>query len=230
MTCPYIYELVRSSKRKKTITLTIRNDGRLIIRAPRRLPQAEIDSFFEKKLVWVEKKLAEGEKQKRVAEKPKQFVPGEGFFYLGDCYPLETRDANGVRQPLTLSHGTFFLNRDRTEEARECFVRWYQRRAREVITEKVEEWSKHLRLLPTGITITGALYRYGSCSARNRLSFSWRIIMAPPEVIDYVICHELAHIKEKNHSKRFWGFLETILPEYRKRRLWLRENDHLLRL
>ncbi len=224
------YELVRSSKRKKTITLTIKKDGRLVIHAPDRVPRSEIDGFFEKKRSWLERKLAEAEKEKKTGEEQRQFLPGERFFYLGDCYSLEVGDVNGTRQPLTLSHGTFLLSRNSLEGVRHCFVRWYREKARAVLAERVEYWSKRVQFFPKGITITGALHRYGSCSARDRLSFTWRIMMAPLEVIDYVIIHELAHIKEKNHSKRFWDLVEGVLPDYRQRKLWLQKNDHLLHL
>lgn len=222
------YELVRSKKRKKTITLTVKKDGGVVIHAPHRLPASEIEGFFEKKRPWVEKKRAEAKKGEKAPIKHRQFVDGEPFYYLGDCYPLGIRDTDGSREALSLSHGMFLLNRNSRDGARHCFVRWYQRKAREVLTRRVGYWSEHLHLVATGITITGALHRYGSCSARNRLSFTWRIMMAPLDVIDYVIVHELAHIKEKNHSKRFWGLLEMILPDYKQRKLWLRENHHLL--
>jgi len=225
---PGSYELVRSKKRKKTITLTVKRDGKVVIYAPYRTPVTEIDGFFESKKTWVRDKLAEQERRSGTEGKEKQFVSGELFLYLGDFYALEIRDMNGARQPLVLSYGMFLLNKDRVEAAREHFVRWYRKRAAEVIAERLGRWSKRLQLAPEGITITGAQHRYGSCSSKNRLSFSWRIVMAPYEVIDYVIVHELAHIKEKNHSRRFWDVVVSILPDYRKQRGWLRENNHLM--
>ena len=71
---------------------------------------------------------------------------------------------------------------------------------------------------PTGIKITGAKTRWGSCSSKNSINFSWRLVMADDEIIDYVIVHELAHIKELNHSPRFWAVVEGTLPDYKSRR------------
>mgnify|MGYP003830170425 FL=1 len=220
--------MVRSKKRKKTITLTVRQDGKIVIHAPYRTPMKEIDGFFESKKAWVQDKLAEQERRKGAEGEKKQFAPGELFLYLGDFYPLEIRDTDGAHQPLVLLYGVFLLDRDKVETAREHFVRWYRKRAGEVIAERLGRWIRHLQLVPEGITITGAQHRYGSCSSKNRLSFSWRLIMAPYEVIDYVIVHELAHIKEKNHSRRFWDVVASVFPDYRKQRGWLRENNHLM--
>ncbi|MBM4351392.1 MAG: M48 family metallopeptidase, partial [Deltaproteobacteria bacterium] len=118
---------------------------------------------------------------------------------------------------------------DHIEEARDLFVRWYKGEAKETIARRVDYYSHRMHLSPKGIKITSAQSRWGSCSRDNRLSFSWRMIMAPLNVIDYILIHELAHIKEKNHSGRFWNYLESFLPDYRKHRLWLKENGPRLR-
>jgi predicted metal-dependent hydrolase len=222
------YELVRSAGRKRTLTLQVKEDGRIVLLVPERISRAEADGFFRKKEAWIREKL----KERREAPFPprggKEFRSGEEFLYHGEAYPLEIVET-GSRQPLVLSRGRFVMRPDRQDKAREVFAGWYRERAREELTERVGHYAGRTGLMPTGLTISGASSRYGSCSAANRLSLSWRIIMAPYPVVDYVILHELAHIKEKNHSKRFWGFLESLLPEYRERRRWLREHTHLLR-
>ncbi|MGZ3524935.1 MAG: M48 family metallopeptidase, partial [Thermodesulfobacteriota bacterium] len=113
-------------------------------------------------------------------------------------------------------------------EVRDLFIEWYKREAKEKIEGRVRYYSDRFRLFPKGTKITGAKSRWGSCSRDDRLSFSWRIIMAPVRIIDYILVHELVHIKEKNHSRNFWSALEKILPDYRERRLWLKENGHRL--
>ena len=155
--------------------------------------------------------------------------PGDEFLYHGEPYPLEIAGP-AYHAPLSLKYGRFLLRQDRADCAREVFVNWYRSRAREELPERVRHYVSLTNLHPTGITITSALTRYGSCSPANRLSFSWRIIMAPYPVIDYVILHELAHIKEKNHSKRFWDLMESLLPDYRRQRQWLKENGRMLQI
>ena len=170
------------------------------------------------------------EREKRTKEVEKTFLPGEKFLYLGEWYPLEIQESSNRGAPLTLAFGKFILSHDRIGEARDLFCHWYKKEAKEKITERVDHYGNRFQLLPEGIKITSARSRWGSCSRDNRLSFSWRIIMASLTIIDYVLIHELVHIREKNHSQKFWNYLESVLPDYRKHRSWLRENGHLLQL
>ena len=200
----------------------------MVIRAPFHTPKWEIERFIERKHSWIVGKLSEKEKQAKQAQKP--FLPGEKFLYLGERYPLEIRESHHKESPLRLSFGNFVLQKDCVENARDLFVEWYKKEAEEKIAERINYYSRNVHLFPKGIRITSAKSRWGSCSRDNRLSFSWRIVMASLAVMDYILIHELVHIREKNHSAKFWATLESILPDYRKHRLWLRENGHLLEL
>ncbi|MDE7261293.1 MAG: M48 family metallopeptidase [Oscillospiraceae bacterium] len=106
-----------------------------------------------------------------------------------------------------------------TPEEREAYIR----RAKAELPPKVEKYSAVMGLYPTGITITGAERRFGSCSGKNRICFSWRLMRYPEEAIDYVVVHELAHIRHKDHSKAFYACVEQVLPDWRERRKLLRE-------
>jgi len=220
------FQLVRSKRRRKTISLHIKEDGRVVIYVPYHTPKGEIEGFIKEKESWVIKKISE--KGRSIKETEKAFISGEKFLYLGESYPLEIGDTHYRGLPLKLSFGKFILDKDRLEEARDLFIHWYKREAKEKIEGRIHYFSNRLQLFPKGLKITSAKYRWGSCSRDSRLSFSWKIIMAPLSVIDYVLIHELVHIKEKNHSKRFWTYLETILPDYRKHRFWLKENGYRL--
>ena len=96
-------------------------------------------------------------------------------------------------------------------------------RAKQVIPQRVEYYAAIMDVKPTGITITGAQKRYGSCSAKNRLCFTWRLMAYPIEAIDSVVVHELAHIVHKNHGKAFYALVESVLPDYRQRKKLLEE-------
>ena len=93
----------------------------------------------------------------------------------------------------------------------------YVQRAKAILPSKIEYYSKRMGVYPTGMTITSARTRFGSCSGKNRLSFSWRLMAYPEAAIDYVVVHELAHIRHKDHSRAFYGFIESVLPDYRDR-------------
>ena len=103
-------------------------------------------------------------------------------------------------------------------------VRYYKKQARQVIPLRVKELSCLTGLGYKGIKITSARKRFGSCSPINSLTFSWRLLLAPGKVLDYVIIHELAHTVEKNHSRRFWGKIEELMPDYKFSHVWLKEN------
>jgi predicted metal-dependent hydrolase len=225
-----LYQVVRSKKRRRTMTLLITQQGTVVIRAPLRTPDSDIDQFFHSRRAWIAKKLTGSKDREEAMTTPRQFIAGEELYYLGDAYPLEISDSNGTRNPLVLSHGKFVLARQKVGCAKQLFVKWYKQRARDVIEERVRFWSNRFGLAHTGVTITSSWQRYGSCSAKNSLSFSWRLLMAPYPVIDYIIAHELAHIREKNHSRKFWAYLGTLMPGYETQKRWLKENSHLLRL
>lgn len=224
------YELVRSRKRKKTISLQVRRDGTVVIQAPYHTPKSEIDHLIEEKKSWLRKRLQEHRERKRGE---KCFTTGEAFLYLGHSHPLVILDAGGNdgRTPLLIFSGRrFLLREDHAADARHLFTEWYRERAGEHIAGRVRHFSSALKSFPRSVGISNAACRWGSCSADNRLFFSWRLIMAPPPVIDYVILHEFSHLHEKNHSRRFWNLMEAVLPDYNEHRRWLRENGHLLTL
>ena len=220
--------MVRSKKRRKTLLLTIERNGKVVIRVPHQTPEGEIQAFFKRKLSWVKKKIEEKKKSVQNAEHPKQFIAGEKFLYLGERYPLEMREPGKGRGKLALSHGVFFLDSDCAKRAREIFIKWYKDRASEIFAERVRFYSKKLKLYPKEIRISSAKTRYGSCTADNKLFFSFRLVMAPYAEIDYIIAHELAHIKIKNHSRRFWRYMEEAMPGYGKHKKWLNENSGVL--
>lgn len=219
------YELVRSRRRKKTLTLCVRRDGTLVMMAPAGTSMEEVERFFRAKEEWARKKIAARQGSGGAGEK--MFLPGETFLFHGDPFPLEIVEAD--RGPsLALSHGSFQLRADRQAQGRRLFTEWYRRRAKEEFTERVGLYANRFGLKPASLTVTGARSRYGSCSATDKLSLTWRLVMAPYPVMDYVILHELAHIKVKNHSKEFWDFLSTLVPDYKQKRRWLKEKGHLL--
>lgn len=106
-----------------------------------------------------------------------------------------------------------------TEEEKEQLIRM----AEDMLPEKVEKYSRMMGLYPTGITITGARKRFGSCSGKNRICFSWRLMQYPEEAVDYVVVHELAHIRHKDHSKAFYDCVAEVMPDWKERRKLLKE-------
>lgn len=199
------YELFRS--KRKTIAIYVR-DGRVIVRAPMRVPAREIDSFVISKSAWIEKHLAS--QAQRTVFKPDY---GSVILFLGGEYRIESyRGDNTLYMPPGLNHDRIQKN----------LVRFYRDHARAHIEERVGYYSKLMNVKPSGVRIGSAKKSWGSCTSKGRLTFSWRLMMAPPEAIDYVVVHELAHLKQLNHSKKFWAIVSDIIPDWKDRRNELR--------
>lgn len=216
-----IDEVVRS--RRKTIALVVQSDGRLVVRAPLRTSQKIIDAFVTSKADWIEKS-----RQSQVARRkffPKRhFSPGELFWYLGKQYPL-TLVAS--QRPALQFHLAFELDEKSAVQAKKRFEQWYREQARLYLTERVQYFAHLYNFQYKPVKITSARTRWGSCSARGTLSFAWRLIMAPPEIIDYVVLHELAHTVQHNHGQQFWSLVQSMQPDYAAKRKWLKQNGHL---
>jgi predicted metal-dependent hydrolase len=220
------YTLKKSRKRRKTISLQIGNKSELVIAAPHFTPISEINRFVQEKQNWIHQAIQKN-KEALIKNKAKEYIPGERFYYLGESFPLETFSEKNEREGLVFWDNRFYLNAPGVlAKKREYFIRWYKRKAKEYFTERVNFYSRELNLRAKSVKITSAEKRWGSCSGKDNLSFSFRLIMAPPAVIDYVVVHELMHIKEKNHSSRFWQLMESAMPQYKLHRSWFKDNNH----
>jgi predicted metal-dependent hydrolase len=218
-----IDRLVRSKRR--TIALIVERDGTFTVRAPLRVPRAEIDSFIQQKADWITRTR---EKIKS-AQPPlkKQYTDGEKFLFLGCLFDLKLVE---TQKPALKFNDGFTLSQPAREKGEAYFVRWYKEQAFEVISERVREYSLKHDFTPSQVKISSAQTRWGSCSSTGTLNFAWRLVMAPLAVIDYVVVHELAHLRVKNHSRKFWKVVATICPDYKEHRKWLRENGEMLSL
>ncbi len=220
------YILKRSRKRRKTISLQITKQADVIVSAPYFTPASEIKSFVEQKYEWIQRNI-QWQKEQNFHTGEKLFISGEYFYYLGTPYPLEVFFQQNLPVGLVFWSNRFYLNcEDAPARRKSYFIDWYKTKAREYFVRQVNNLGCRLQLLPRNIRISSARTRWGSCSGENDLAFSFRLIMAPQAVIDYVIVHELMHIKEKNHSAQFWQLVEAALPEYKLHRSWLKANGH----
>ena len=208
--------LIRSKRR--TIALIVERDGSVTVRAPLKMSMKVIEEFVVKHADWVEKKQAEV--ANAVPEKTKQYQQGERFLFLGQAYPLEI--VKGTSKKLVLEDA-FKLAESEQKNADILFRNWYRKQAAKIIGERTALFAERYQLPVGKIRITSARTRWGSCSPKNTLSFSWRLVMTPLDVIDYVVIHELAHTVHHNHSKRFWTLVETWMPDYKERRKRLRQ-------
>ena len=218
-----IDEIIRS--RRKTIALQVFHDARLIVRVPYSTSEKLIKKVIYEKRLWILRKQEQAkEKYKKIYSK--EFVNEEEFLFLGNSYKLYIVD--DFKFSLIFNNENFFLSKKFLNKAKEIFIKWYKKQAYKKFSERVAIYSKISGITYNKLRITNARKRWGSCSVKGNLNFTCRLIMAPLQVIDYVVVHELVHIKEKNHSKNFWDKVRIILPYYETQKKWLKENGHLL--
>lgn len=167
------YKLIKSKKRR-TVEMSINDEGKLVVRAPQKMGKSEIDAFVEKHRLWAEKHI------KLKKEQIKKY----------------------------------FVSPEEEENIK--------KNALPYLKERTDYFSGIMGLEPTGIKITSAKKRFGSCSAKNSICYSWRLTLYPKEAIDYVVVHELAHIAHKNHGPHFYALIEKYLPDYKEREKLLR--------
>jgi predicted metal-dependent hydrolase len=212
--------------KRKSFSLIVDKEGELLVRAPNGATRRQVQEIVEAHRDWILKKQAEIIKKNQDL-RPPRFTEGEAFWFLGQLYPLTV--VEDAPHALHLN-GHFILAQRYASQAQAVFEAWYKAQARRVLKERVDHWAKQYGLRYASIRITAARTRWGSCSSKDSLNFSWRLIMAPLEVVDYVVVHELAHLKQRNHSKAFWAEVARMLPTYQQHRQWLKKNGYRLQL
>ena len=215
------YNLIRS--KRKTLTLQIA-EGKLIVRAPLRLPKYEIDRFVASKTKWIEDKLAQSRERLEQRE-TFSLTYGKTVLFRGQEHTIAAKGGRAAG----ISGNTIYMPPGLdSDEIKDVCKKLYRHLAKEYISKRAEEFSRQMNVFPSGIRITSAKTRWGSCSSKKSMNFSWLLLMADDDAIDYVIVHELAHILEMNHSKKFWAIVENILPDYRRRQTSLKKLQRRL--
>ncbi|MFA6279582.1 MAG: SprT family zinc-dependent metalloprotease [Bdellovibrionales bacterium] len=217
--------ILRSARRKRSVALHVQPDGTLCVQAPMRTSVAWINRFIESKAAWIARRRA------RVQEKASRPTPvvEDGAFV---SYQGQLRRVRLVEEGATVEGGEadvilFSLpaglsDEGRRVEAQTELTLWYKRQARRVFAERLALWAERLSLRPARLIVTAPLRQWGSCSATNDIRLNWRLIMAAPELLDYVIVHELCHIPHKHHGKAFWRSVEAAMPDAKALRRTLR--------
>ena len=218
------YEIVRS--RRATADIVIERDGRVLVRVPKTIPHQRIENIVEAKRFWIYKTLAEW-RDLNATKVLREYRNGEGFLYLGRSYRLSL--VADQDEPLLLKGGRFCLRRDlvgrsETAGAKSAFRDYFIARGLERITERVRYFAPKVGAKPLHIDVRELGHRWASCSLKGNLAFHWKCMMAPPTIIDYIVVHELCHLHHMNHTEKFWNEVDKVLPAYRERKEWLKNN------
>ncbi len=210
--------------KRKSIALEVNDNAELVARVPKRFNKKVLQEFLNSKSQWLKNMQKEMRRQLQLSQR--NFKSGETFFYLGKEYRLKIQSNTSS---LYLDNNFFYLPKNQKNQAAELFVDWYKQSARNIFTQRVSVYQKKYNFKINKIKLSSARKRWGSCSSQRNLNFAWRLVMAPLFVIDYIVVHELVHLKYMNHSKRFWCMVENIYPDYKEAEKWLKENSYKLK-
>lgn len=223
---------VRRSLRRANVGLTVERDGSVVVAVPDAMKDEDVTRLIRNKQTWIYTTL--GRKQATHKGPPsKEYVSGEGFFYLGRKYRLKVlRDGQTPEHGpgLQLKHDRFYLPSGQVSDGRNLFLKWYSERAAEWITKRMNALKARVAASPHGIEIRDLGFRWASCTHKGKMYFHWRTILLPPERIDYLIFHELVHLHEHNHSPTFYERLRRASPDFKQHEDWFRRYGDLYSL
>lgn len=217
----YPDEIIRSDR--KTLSISIDPFGRLIVRAPKRCGEERIFAFIQEKERWILRKKEE--MTGAGIELPSEDLHGYSLLLLGEKYTLLLTDE--ARISLDTSAKRLYLPR---KNAKERLVKWCKDNAKRILTATSEKYAAKMGVTYKKITVTSARSRWGCCTSDNRIRYSYRLIFAPKDVLEYVVVHELSHVLQKNHSPAFWREVQKLVPDWKEKRKWLRTNAALMEL
>ena len=214
-------EIIRSSR--KTLAITIDSFGRLIVRAPLRCSEQRINAFLQEKEGWIVRKIAE--RKGAGIELPSENPHGYSFMLLGTTCKILLADTPKVCYDK--ENGVVYLP---AKNPKERLVKWLKDNAKRIFTQVAFDTAKRMGVTYQSVGVTSARGRWGSCSGKNAIHFSFRLIYAPKEVIEYVVVHELAHTRHHDHSKAFWEEVAKFVPDWKQKRAWLKAHGSLMEI
>jgi predicted metal-dependent hydrolase len=220
---------VVKSSRRKTTALKIKN-GEVSIHIPKRQSIEIARHFVQQKTPWIQQKL-QHQAQQSLPEK--HFIEGESLLFLGKDYQLQLIP---VERPTTVIktaqaiqiHGR--LNILSKAAIRAALTTWYKQQAELYLRSQTAFLTTTTGLSPRSITVKTYKARWGSCRISGDIQYNWKLMLAPPDIIDYVIIHELCHLQQHNHSALFWQLVQSHYPTFKTARLWLKNNGASLEI
>jgi predicted metal-dependent hydrolase len=222
---------IRRSERARHARILVGAEGVEVV-VPRRFPLRDVEPFIEEKRAWIERtlrRMRESESELPAA----RLEEGGEVPYLGERLVLRVRVERGRSRAHVVRRGAELhvaVARPGREALCDALERWYRKRARAEIAPRLDAAAARAGARYTRLQIRGQRTRWASCSSAGAMSFNWRLLLAPPEILDYVVEHEVAHLELHDHSTRFWELLASRCPEWREHERWLRRHGHALRL
>lgn len=217
---------VKRSTRARRVRLEIKPESGLTIVIPGFFGIARVPDVLKEKRDWILGNFAGYDKVRSRSAGGTEVEAGDAVFYRGRKLTVLTEESKGKTDCVRLEPDRLIVSTvSGGRELNVILEQWYRIQAAALIGQKVEEWSAKLSVSHNGVTIRGQKTRWGSCSRQGSLSFNWKLLMAPEPVIDYVVIHELAHLREMNHSTSFWRLVAEHCSGWRELRKWLKTHE-----
>lgn len=223
--------LLKRSSARRSLVISVGLDAKVEVAAPFSMPEKDINDFIKVKTDWLFDKIGEAQRHCKTIQR-KSYSNGERFLFLGRKYPLKV-----IERKIKRAHVSFFdqilhvtlpvglEGQEAEEEIRKKLFQWYRKQAEEVLGGRIFHFSKQVGAEPKTIAVRAHRRVWGNCDFNTKtIHLNWQIILAPMSVIDYIVVHELCHLLVPNHSKKFWKTVENVLPDYKDRKRWLRDN------
>ena len=227
------YEVQRSERRKKTMQITM-DAGRVLVAAPSDTPDSMLQALVLKRAPWILRQAPDPLHR----ASPKRFVSGETLLYLGRNVRLVVESVDVLSPEVRFDHWSFRIavptwleESKRVDAIQKLVIQWYRRHASRRLPKTVELWRERMGLRQAlEVLVRDQRQRWGSCAPDGTLRFNWRVVMLTPTLMEYVVVHELAHLKVGSHSKEYWALVSSLLPDAQQRRRQLRDTGKTLPL
>jgi len=217
------YQLLPGAERQTT-DIVIERSGVITVRPPLRMTPEQVDETVLSKRMWIYRNLADW-RDLNATRVTREWVSGESFLYLGSSYRLQL--VQDQDEPLKLKDGRFCLLRSiveagGNEAAHQVFEAFYRDKGLPRLKKRVAYFAAKVGVPAGTVQVKELGYRWASCLKNGDLHFNWKCLMAPLTIIDYIVVHELCHLRHRDHSDAFWNEVDKVLPDYRDRKEWLR--------
>ncbi|MBZ4663660.1 MAG: hypothetical protein JG776_1375 [Caloramator sp.] len=225
-----VYEYKMIKKKKKTITIRITREGEVVVTSPIYADDRYIFNLVQDKAEWIVQKLKEIERIKNEVGSI-EYKKGGQIDYLGTKLILFISEDNVDKLKIYKEDNKLYIKLPKAKASffteqmlRKEIIKWLTEEAKVVLKQRVKFFSQKYNLIPNRVVIKEQKTIWGSCSSKGNINLNWRLIMVPLDVLDYVVVHELCHLKHHNHSKKFWELVKEIMPDFEEKKNWLKEN------
>ncbi|KKI92102.1 zinc protease [Bacillus sp. SA1-12] len=216
-------QFVIKYKNRTSIGISINGYGEIEVQAPKRTPDERVLQALEEKWDFIQQTLKEM-KDRMNGPQEKIYENEESFLYLGNTYPIRIIQDLTITQDHVMFEGKelhIYVKQLEDEKIKQALKRFYYQQCKALVEKSISSYQSYFKPKPRSIRITDSKTTWGTCDSKQQLTFNWRLAMAPREVIDYVVVHEMCHMVHLNHDRSFWRLVGKIMPDYKEKENWL---------